>query len=120
MGLKLGVLSNSDGRAPALLDRLGLKGFDAVIDSALVGVAKPDPGIFSLAQAGTGTQPEEMVYVGDVPWLDGAGSLAAGCSAIIYDPLNLFERDCLELTAIHGREVFRVASLLQIRSLVVP
>lgn len=119
-GMKLGIISNSDGRVPNLLHRLGLCGFEVVIDSALVGVAKPDPEIFTLAREAVGSQPEEIAYVGDVPRLDAAGALLAGFNPIIYDRLNLFDQDCRELAAIHGRDIWRVASLLDIERLRLP
>ena len=49
-GLRLGVVSNSDGRVEEALEAAGLRDyFDVVVDSALAGVEKPDPAIFRAA-----------------------------------------------------------------------
>src|SRR5262249_56604740 len=49
-GLVVGVVSNSNGNARALLTQAGLDAdLDFVIDSGVVGVEKPDPRIFALA-----------------------------------------------------------------------
>lgn len=46
-GLKLGIVSNADGRVAADAKRFGLaKFFDVIIDSQVVGVEKPNPKIF--------------------------------------------------------------------------
>ena len=49
-GVKLVVVSNWDSSLPSLLERLGIRdSFDEVIVSAVVGVSKPDRGIFDEA-----------------------------------------------------------------------
>jgi len=49
-GLALSVISNSNGTVRRMLERLGFLGhFDVVVDSAVEGVEKPDPGIFRVA-----------------------------------------------------------------------
>jgi putative hydrolase of the HAD superfamily len=50
MGLRLAVVSNSDGSAERSLSATGLRPhLEHVIDSAIVGVEKPDPAIFAHA-----------------------------------------------------------------------
>jgi putative hydrolase of the HAD superfamily len=73
----------------ALLEAVGLREhFDFVIDSALVGVEKPDPRIFRMGLERLGVAPEEAVYVGDI--------------YEIVDPLNRWtELDCDRIAAIH-------------------
>ena len=64
-GIRLGVVSNSDGRVEEALVAAGLRDyFDVVLDSALVGVEKPDPAIFRAALAALGVPPDEALYVG--------------------------------------------------------
>jgi putative hydrolase of the HAD superfamily len=94
-----------------LLDRLGLVGFEWIIDSARVGVSKPDPRIFQMAVASSGLPASAITYVGDIPWLDGAGALAAGIQAVCLDPQDLFQGACLELEAHFGKAVPRVGAL---------
>ena len=58
-----------------------------VIDSAVVGVAKPDPAIFSFALDALGVPPSEAVlHVGDSLRYDVAGALAAGLQPVHLDP----------------------------------
>jgi HAD superfamily hydrolase (TIGR01509 family) len=86
-GLRLAVVSNSNGTVAALLASLGLADLvDAVIDSGAVGVEKPDPTIFGHAAAALGVAPEEAVHVGDLYSVDVVGARAAGCRAILLDP----------------------------------
>jgi putative hydrolase of the HAD superfamily len=90
-GRRLGVVSNSDGSVERLLARLGLREpLDVVVDSAVVGVEKPDPSIFRIALRAMGAVPEETVYVGDIPSIDGAGSRAAGIGFVLVDPRGLW------------------------------
>jgi len=66
LGLVRGVISNWDGTAEAVLKRLGLAAYlDVVIDSGVVGVSKPDPGIFQIALGKVMATPESSLFVGD-------------------------------------------------------
>ena len=108
LGLPMGVVSNSDGSVEGDLRRIGVchvpdgpgppPGGTAgppaggvpvgvVLDSAVVGVAKPDPEIFRLAldaldvPAGGG-----VLHVGDSLRYDVAGALTAGLRPVHMDP----------------------------------
>lgn len=86
-GVKVAVLSNSEGRLAELFDELGWAGdFDAIIDSGKVGVEKPDARIFALALERLGVAAEHAVHIGDSWPADVAGALAAGWRAIWYLP----------------------------------
>jgi HAD superfamily hydrolase (TIGR01509 family) len=86
-GLRLGVVSNSDGRVEEALAASGLRDcFDVVIDSSLVGVEKPDPAIFRAALDALGIGPEEALYVGDLYEVDVVGARAAGIEAVLLTP----------------------------------
>jgi HAD superfamily hydrolase (TIGR01509 family) len=90
-GLRLGVVSNADGRVEAQLEGFGLRPFlDVVVDSAVAGVAKPDPRIFRLALAALRVPPGEALYVGDMARVDGLGARAAGMPAVLYDRWDVF------------------------------
>ena len=95
-GIVTGVVSNSNGSVEGLLARLGLgAGLAFVIDSAVVGVEKPDPRIFRLALARAGVEPGEAVYVGDLYSVDVVGARAAGMEGILLDPRGYWgPRDC--------------------------
>ncbi len=90
-GFRIGVVSNAEGRVERDLDSAGFAGLlDAVIDSHVVGVEKPDPKIFAIAlerlEAGAGTS----VYVGDVPSVDVVGARAAGIAPLLLDRHDLY------------------------------
>ncbi len=95
-GYRLGVISNADGRVEGLLESVGLRPyFDFVIDSAVVGIEKPDPRIFQLACERLGLHPGEALYVGDIYEIDVAGARRAGMRAVLIDPLDRWgELDC--------------------------
>jgi putative hydrolase of the HAD superfamily len=105
LGLPIGVVSNSDGSVEADLRHVGLchaPGAAAaaqpeagsvpvgvVIDSAVVGVAKPDPAIFYIALEALGVRPGQTVlHVGDSLRYDVAGALAAGLQPVHLDPFG--------------------------------
>ncbi|HEX6433523.1 MAG TPA: HAD-IA family hydrolase [Gemmatimonadales bacterium] len=103
-GLRLGVVSNSDGRVEQALQAAGLrKYFDVVIDSALVGFEKPDPRIFHAALAALGVAPEEALYVGDLYEVDVVGARAAGMEAVLLgEPEPGSTRDCRSAQSIES------------------
>ena len=61
-----------------------------VVDSAVVGVAKPDPAIFGIALDALGVPASKAVlYVGDSLRYDVAGAVAAGLQPVHLDPYGL-------------------------------
>ena len=100
LGLPMGIVSNSDGTVEAELRRLGLcyapdgrpedpagVPVGVVVDSAVAGVAKPDPAIFRIALDALGVLPSRTVlHVGDSLRFDVAGALAAGLQPVHLDP----------------------------------
>jgi HAD superfamily hydrolase (TIGR01509 family) len=87
LGLRMTVVSNSDGSAEKLIARPGLRSyFTAVIDSHVVGVAKPNPEIFRLALEASNADPREVLHVGDIFDIDVVGARSAGLHALLLDP----------------------------------
>jgi FMN phosphatase YigB (HAD superfamily) len=85
------VVTNSDGHAAENLRDAGVlaaTGLDeaAVIDSVVVGSAKPDPRIFEAALAHAGVAPCDAIHVGDMLSTDVAGAQAVGIAPIHLDP----------------------------------
>lgn len=88
-GLRLAVVSNSDGRAERHLENADMRrGIEFVVDSHLVGIEKPDPAIFAVALGRLGTSPERTLFVGDIRSVDEAGAEAAGMRFVLLDPLG--------------------------------
>ena len=86
-GLRLGVVSNSDGRVEEALEAAGIRDrFDVILDSALVGVEKPDPAIFRAALDALDVAPDEALFVGDLYDVDVVGARAAGIEAVLLVP----------------------------------
>lgn len=110
LGLPLGIVSNSDGSVEADLRRIGVCYASAaseaqpeaqpeaqeagvpvgiVIDSEVVGVAKPDPAIFAFALEALGVPSSGTVlHVGDSLRYDVVGALAAGLQPVHMDPFG--------------------------------
>jgi len=95
-GLRAAVISNSNGSVRSILSALGLTAHvDFVLDSAEVGVEKPDPRIFELALGQARLAPAEAVYVGDLYSVDVRGARASGMRAVLLDPGGHWgARDC--------------------------
>jgi putative hydrolase of the HAD superfamily len=86
-GLRLVVVSNSDGTVEQGLTDVGLRPLlDAVVDSAIVGVEKPAPGIFEAALRLAGVPPNRVLHVGDLWAADVVGARAVGLHAVLLDP----------------------------------
>jgi HAD superfamily hydrolase (TIGR01662 family) len=89
MGLRLVVVSNSDGTVEDALVAAGLRDWmTAVLDSAVVGYEKPDPRIFAEALGRTGADPARTLHVGDLYHADVVGARAAGLHAVLLDPFG--------------------------------
>jgi putative hydrolase of the HAD superfamily len=88
VGLRLAVISNADGRVARYLETAGLADlFEFILDSAVVGIEKPDPRIFELACRRLGVDPDEAVYVGDTYEVDVLGARSAGIRPMLLgDP----------------------------------
>ena len=77
------LVSNFYGNIHAVLSSYGLDGyFNKVVESAVVGVRKPDPQIFALGVEALGLKPEEIVVVGDSYGKDIKPAHSLGCHTI--------------------------------------
>lgn len=77
------LVSNFYGNIEAILRDFGLaEYFDAVIESAVVGVRKPDPEIYRLGVKATGCEAKDVTVVGDSYSKDIVPANAIGCRTI--------------------------------------
>jgi HAD superfamily hydrolase (TIGR01549 family) len=91
-GVKVAVVSNSEGMLESLFDRLGiLDCFDTVVDSAKVGVEKPHAHIFEIACERTSTTPSRSLHLGDTFATDIVGARNAGMRTALIDPYGHYE-----------------------------
>ena len=101
-GLRLVVVSNSNGRLHQLFERIGLlDAFDYVFDSHHEGVEKPDPRFFEIALERSGARAADTVHVGDLYHIDVVGARAAGITPVLFDAANLYpDADCLRVRSL--------------------
>ena len=115
-GAKVVIVSNSNGTVEQSLVAMGVcqvgvgtrASVAAVIDSAVVGIAKPDPRIFALALSKVGVPAERAVHVGDSVHADVEGARAAGIKPVHFDPHGL----CPEQGHKHAASLTEVAELI--------
>lgn len=92
----MGVVSNASGQIEAMLARHVAQvgpgqhvDMRVIVDSHLVGIAKPDPRIFDHALPFFDEfDPSRIAYVGDSVTMDIASSSAAGLHPILLDPYD--------------------------------
>ena len=95
LGVPMGVVSNASGQIERELLRCRMcqvgpgvgAAMRCVIDSHVVGVAKPDPGIFDHAlEHFAEFDRSRIAYVGDSVTMDVGGARAAGLNPVLLDP----------------------------------
>jgi FMN phosphatase YigB (HAD superfamily) len=87
LGLRIVVVSNSDGTAEQGMIDAGLRPLvDAVVDSEIFGVEEPDRRIFEHALSLAGVAPSAAVHVGDLYAVDVVGAAGAGIHPVLLDP----------------------------------
>lgn len=93
-GFRVGIVSNSTGTVDQMLARTGIcqvgEGdhvpVEVIVDSGVVGIRKPDPGIFRIALDSMGVTAGETAYLGDTARADVDGARAAGLRPFHFDP----------------------------------
>jgi FMN phosphatase YigB (HAD superfamily) len=98
-GVPVAIVSNNDGSAAHQMATFGvcqvgagpLPSVVAIIDSGSIGIAKPDPAIFTPALDALGTQAARTVYVGDMFHADVKGAQAAGMPVVQIDPYDFHD-----------------------------
>ena len=84
---RLGIVSNFYGNLSTVCDNAEVRRyFGVIVDSARVGLLKPDPRIFLAAVGTLGIEPSRTVMVGDSLSRDMAGARAAGMAHIWLTP----------------------------------
>lgn len=93
-GVPMGVVSNASGQIEGILRREICQVGEGpniemrcIVDSHVVGVAKPDPGIFDHATpCFPDVDRERIAYIGDSVTMDIGGASAAGLHPVLLDP----------------------------------
>jgi putative hydrolase of the HAD superfamily len=108
---RLGVVSNSYGNMPTLLAEAALAPFTVILDSALAGIAKPDPALYTLAVRRLGLPPATILHVGDSWERDVMPAHAVGMrTAWLAHPAATLPAE--------PSGVWRIGSLLELEALV--
>ncbi len=77
------LVSNFYGNVESVLDDFGITHyFREIVESAVVGIRKPDPAIFSLGVEALGLSPEEIVVIGDSYSKDIVPATEIGCKTV--------------------------------------
>lgn len=90
-GLRVGLISNT-GRTPgsvlrAILEALGLaRSIDVMVFSNEHGECKPQASIFEELRRGLDVAYDEMMFVGDNPYVDVHGAQRMGMKGVHFDP----------------------------------
>ncbi len=86
MGLPIYIVSNWDVLLHEVLEDLGWTHyFEDIIASAVVGVEKPERGIFDEALRVSGVSPDRVLHVGNDPVTDIEGASSLGIDAAFID-----------------------------------
>jgi putative hydrolase of the HAD superfamily len=101
-GYRLGVISNAEGQIRRLLEHAGIDSkFDVIADSGMLGVTKPDEGIFRYALESVGVKASKSVYVGDIYDIDVIGARRAGMLPVLVDGRpDSGARDCITIACV--------------------
>ncbi len=76
------LVSNFYGNIKSILNDFNLNYFNDVIESAVVGVRKPDPEIFRMGVNALGIQPQQTIVVGDSFYKDIVPASQIGCKTV--------------------------------------
>jgi putative hydrolase of the HAD superfamily len=110
-GLVVGMASNFDHRLrPIVAGLLDLAGLDHLWISSEIGWKKPAIGFFSEVRRTLAMGPGEVLFVGDDRMNDYRGALAAGMSALLFDPRGRSDLP-------NDRRIARLAKLLALDDL---
>jgi FMN phosphatase YigB (HAD superfamily) len=102
-GYRVGVVSNADGRIRDALALAGLAdALEVIVDSAVVGVSKPDPGIFVHALDELELEAGEVWYVGDSAIFDVPSARDAGLTPVLIDHAGRLQVDATPKVASFG------------------
>ncbi|MCG9128902.1 HAD family hydrolase [Candidatus Poribacteria bacterium] len=96
---KLGVISNNFGNTEGWCNDYQLTPLlDVIVDSTVLGISKPDPGIFESALSELQISPEESIYIGDSYKADMVGAKGIGMWTAWM--VGNQQKECLDLSVV--------------------
>ncbi len=114
---QLGVISNNFGNTQGWCDEYALSPLlDVVVDSTIVGISKPEAGIFHAALSALGISPEEALYAGDTYSDDVIGAKRVGMWAAWL--VGEEDKECPDpsIVDIQLRELKEIQRFLELQS----
>lgn len=106
------LVSNFYGNIETVLEDFGVrKYFGAIIESAVMGIRKPDPRIFEHGVKALGLQPEETLVIGDSYRKDIVPAESIGCQAIWLKGKGWTEEEDAQL---HPNIISKLGDVLEI------
>lgn len=109
LDVTVAIASNANGVVHRAFARAGLtRFFDAICDSCVEGVEKPDPRFFRIALERAGGRVESAIHVGDLYHVDVVGARNTGIRPLLLDPHDLYT----------GYDVHRVRNLQAVVDLI--
>lgn len=106
------LVSNFYGNIKTVLDNYKINFFQNIVESAVVGVRKPDPAIFRLGVEALGFQPEETIVVGDSYKKDISPAKSLGCNTVWIKGLGWKEDNVDDTDA--DRIIFSISQILSV------
>lgn len=96
---KLGVISNNFGNTAGWCDDYELTSLlDVIIDSTVLGISKPEQGIFEAALSELNVSPSESIYIGDSYKADMVGAKGVGMWTAWM--VGNQQKECLDLSVV--------------------
>lgn len=106
------LVSNFYGNIESVLEDFGIrKYFDAIIESAVLGIRKPDPRIFEHGVKALGLLPEQCLVIGDSYRKDIVPAESIGCQALWLKGKGFTAEEDSQL---HPNTISRLEEALQI------
>ena len=96
---KLVLVTNFYGNIHAILEAYNLNFFTQIVESAVVGVRKPDPQIYALALEAAACAAEEVVVIGDSYEKDMVPAKSLGCHTIWLKGEGWVKSECQDTGA---------------------
>ena len=106
------LVGNFYGNIESVLKTYNLdKYFKTIVESAVVGVRKPDPAIFGLGVDALGLKPEEVLVVGDSVSKDIVPARALGCATACIQGRPWFYETAQQIPGLSIKELSELCKL---------
>ena len=110
----LGLISNFTGNLEEVCSELGIRdSFKVIVDSSVVGVSKPDTGIFRIALDRLGEKGVNCLMVGDSYDRDIVPAKSLGCATVLLLQRTWKEPESTKAADYRVRSIAELPAVLQ-------